>query len=238
MDKDDALRQVWKVYSEILSRRGFDLQQWTAHQGESLPSPGARSDFKELCVEGCVPEMLAILVAFLRWCPKFEDSWAKIYASPNDCRRVRKNLEKTAKVLQGLFAFSISPEDEEIASEFDKIGRISPGQLVSELKLYAKGLDLMDRLPRETETRSLADFGKFSLTEYVKQATGRFRDRNVSGLIAEAIGPTDYNEVAHRMWRFRNFKRMSTHFQKLSELLSDIHGLASARNVTNSHQNK
>jgi len=40
-------------------------------------------------------------------------------------------------------------------------------------------LDFMNRLPSEAKTRSLREFAKFVLTDYVKAATGRFRDRNV-----------------------------------------------------------
>jgi hypothetical protein len=241
MDKDEALQNFWKWHSDILGKRGFDLasalQQFAGQQEELLASPGARSDFRELCTNGCVREILALLVAFLRWSPKLEDFWLQVYGSPNKRGRVGKSLEKAAKAIEDLFAFSISVEDEEFVSKFSEIGRISPGRLVTELRLYASTLKFLDRIPRDTETRSLADFLKFSLTEYVKQATGRFRDRNVSGLIAEALGPTDYNEVAHRMWRSRNFKRMSSHFQKLSDLLSAVHSLASSRNVTNSDEN-
>jgi hypothetical protein len=230
MDKDKDLQNLWKVYSEISSTHGLDvrdrLKQWTAQEEERLPSPGARADFKELCANGCVAEILAILLALLRWSPQFEDFWSKLCGSPKDRRRVRRNLEKTAKAIEALFALPIYFEDEEVISKLSKIGRISPGRLASELRAYAKLLNFMDIIPRETQTRSLADFGKFCLTEYANQATGHFRDRNVSSLIAEAIGPTDYNEVAHRMWRYRKFKRISTPFKKLSELLSAIHSLA------------
>lgn len=232
MAKDKDLEHLWNSYCEIWIKRGLDLRhalkQWTAQQEERLATPGARDDFKQLCVNGCVAEILAILLAFLRWSPQFEDFWSKIYGNPNDRRRVQRNLEKTAKAIEGLFALPIRLEDDEVISKLSAIGRISPGRLVSELKVYAGVLGFIDNLPRETQTRSLADFGKFYLTQYSKQATGRFRDRNVSGLIAEAIGPADYNEVAHRMWRSRNFKRISSHFQKLSELLADIHALANA----------
>jgi hypothetical protein len=230
MDKNEALQNLWNVHRKILSKRGVDLsdvlKRWAVQQEERLASSGARSDFRELCENGCVPEILAILVAFLRWSQELEDFWTKIYGSPSDRRRVSKSLEKTAELVESLFSFSIRLEDEELISKFEEMGRISPARLASELKMYARLLNFVDSFPRETEMRSLADFGMFSLSEYVKQATGRFRDRNVSGLIAAAIGPTDYNEVAHRMWRSRNFKRMSAHFQKLSELLSGVHALA------------
>jgi hypothetical protein len=160
--------------------------------------------------------------------PEFEDFWSKLYGSPKGRRRVRKSLEKTAKAIEGLFAFAIGLEDHEVISKLSKIGRIRPGRLVSELIAYGKMLDFIDIIPRETQTRSLADFGKFCLAEYVKQVSGRFEDRNVSGLIAESIGPADYNEAAHRMWRSRNFKRIGSRFQRLSELPSAVHALANA----------
>jgi len=229
---DKELQNLWNVYCEIWSNRGSDarhaLKQWASKQEEQLPSPGARDDFKELCANGCVAEILAIVLAFLRWSPKFEDFWSKLYGSPKGRRTVRKSLEKTAKAMESLFAFAISLEDDEAISKLSKIGRISPWRLVSELRAYGKILDFIDFIPRETQTRSLADFGKFCLSEYAKQATGHLRDRNVSGLIAEAIGPADYNEVAHRMWRYRNFKRIGSRFQMLSELLSAVHALANA----------
>lgn len=230
MEKDEALQNLWNGFSKILNKRGVNLphalKQWAVKQEQQLESPGARADFRELCQNGCVLEILAILLVALRWSPGFEDFWSNIYGNPNDRRRVRKNLEKTAKAIESLFALPISLEDDEVTSTLSKMGHISPKQLASELRFYARVLEFIDKIPRETETRSLADFGKFALTEYSRQATGRFRDRNVSGLIAEVIGPADYNEVAHRMWRSRNFKRIGSHFQKLSELLSAIHILA------------
>jgi hypothetical protein len=230
MEKDKDLQDLWNAYCEIWNERDVDLRQvlkqWAIQQENELPSPGARADFRELCENGCVVEILAILLVALRWSPKFEDFWSKLYGSSNERRRVRKSLEKTAKAMEGLFALAICAEDEKATSKLSKIGRIGPGRLVSEMRFYARLLNLVDSIPRKTQTRSLADFCKFALTEYAKQTTGRFRDRNVSGLVAEAIGPEDYNEVAHRMWRSRNFERMSSHFQRPSALLAAIHAIA------------
>jgi hypothetical protein len=111
MNKDKDLQGLWSIYCEISSTRGLDLrhalEQWTAQQEERLPCPGPRADFKELCSNGCVAEILAILIAFLRWSPQFEDFWLRLYGSSNDRRRVRRNLEKTAKAIEGLFALFI-----------------------------------------------------------------------------------------------------------------------------------
>lgn len=228
--KDEALQNLWNVHCHILAKRDIDLpralKQWAIRQEESFASLGAALDFKELRENGCVPEILAILVAFLRWSPTLEDFWTKLYSVHSDRRRVSNNLKKTAKLIESFFSFTILLEDEELISKFIEVGRIAPGRLASELKMYARLLDFVDLLPHEAKTRSLADFAKFSLTEYAKLATGRFRDRNVSSLIAETIGPSDYNEVAHRMWRLRNFRRMNSHFQKLSDLIYNIHILA------------
>lgn len=230
MDKDDALQDLWNAHCGILLKRGVDfpsvLKEWATQQEERLASPGARSDFEELRLNGCVPEILAILVALLRSSPTLQEFWTKVYGSPGDRRRLSKQLEKTAKLVEALFSFTIGLEDDEYVSKFEQMGRITPLQLVSQMKLYASTLALLNRLPRDTQAKSLAELGKFLLTAYVRLATVRFHDRNVSGLIAEVIGPSDYNEVAHRMWRSRNFGRMSAHLHTLSELLSDIHALA------------
>ena len=49
--------------------------------------------------------------------------------------------------------------------------------------------------------------------------TGRFHDRSVSGLIGEIVGSPDYNEVAHRMWRARNYERIEKHFSWIPRFL-------------------
>jgi hypothetical protein len=230
MDKDKELQNLWNFYSEILRRRGVDLphalKQWATTLKNKLPSPGAHGDFGELCTNGCVAEILAILLESLRWSPKLEDFWSKFYGSPKARHRVRKNLEKTANATNGLFELLISFEGGEVTSMLWKINHIGPGRLVAEMRFYAKLLNLTDSISRETQAKSLRDFCMFTLVRYTKLSTRRFCDRNVSGLIAEVIGPVDYNEVAHRMWRFRNFKRMDSQLANVSELLADIHTLA------------
>jgi hypothetical protein len=140
-----------------------------------------------------------------------------------------KSLEKTALALEQLFSFAIALEDEDVVTKFNELGRIAPSRLVAELRFYARMLDFLNRVPSATNTRSLQEFVKFVLTDYVKDATGRFRDRNVSGLLAEVVGSPDYNEVAHRMWRHRNFPRMKKHYSRLSDVLLNIGQVLTSR---------
>jgi len=49
--------------------------------------------------------------------------------------------------------------------------------------------------------------------------TGRFHDRSVSGLVGEVLGPSDYNEVAQRMWRSRNYERIDKHYSWITRFL-------------------
>jgi hypothetical protein len=222
----EPVQELWVLSSRFLKKRGYDIDrllgEWTESQLEKLTSPGARTDFGELTADGCVREVLAVLLALLRWSPNIEEFWGKVYGSSAGRRRTRRALTKAAAALEELFSFPISLEDEVIGTKFDEIGHLTPARLASELKLYASSLDLLDRFPRETKTRSFADFLRFVLADYVKAATGRFRDRNVSGLLAEILGPTDYNEVAQRMWRHRNYGRMKKHYPLLSELLQNV----------------
>jgi hypothetical protein len=161
-------------------------------------------------------------LALLRWSPTMESFWQQLYGNPAKRTAVVKSLERTALVLEQLFSFAIAWEDEEVVTKFNELGRIAPSRLVSELRFYARMLDFLNRVPRETNTRSLKEFVRFVLTDYVKETTGRFRDRNVSGLLAEIVGPPDYNDVAQRMWRHRNFPRMRKHYSRLSDLLLNI----------------
>jgi hypothetical protein len=229
----DPVHELWTVHAEILQKRGYNLDElvrdWAQKQAANLSSPGAQTDFKELCANGCVAPVLSALVVLLKWSPRLETFWEQIYGNPDKRRKVVRSLEKTSSELERLFSFSIALEDAEMAAKFGELGRISPSRLVGELRFYARMLDFMNRLPKETNTRSLTEFSKFLLTDYVKATTGRFRDRNVSALLGETTRQPDYNEVAHRMWRHRNFARMKSHYSRLGELLLNIGRAVSSR---------
>ena len=114
---------------------------------------------------------------------------------------------------------SAAVEEEKDRAEFAKVGPIPPSRLVSELRLYGGVINMAELLAMETEAHSLAEVSKFLLCSYAVRAAGRPHDANVSGLIAEMTNSPDYNEVAHRMWRNRNYQRLEKHFSGITDFL-------------------
>jgi len=131
-----------------------------------------------------------------------------------------RTLEKTAATLEEVFReFLAAEEDDSVRAALAGMGRLPLSRLVSELRFYGGFLNLAKGLAADTETRSIKEVTKYLLAGYVKRATGQFRDRNVSALLGELVGPADYDEVAQRMWRARNYRRLEKHFSKLTDLL-------------------
>jgi hypothetical protein len=222
----DELRQLFEGYAEVFSTRGYDLgkiaSQWAKLEAAKLLSPGAADDLSELSDNGCVPQIICGLLALLRWSPKAEQMWERVYSRPDIRSKAQRSLEKSAAVIEELFNFTISLEDKFIEAKFAAFGHLPPSRLAAELKAYGRFLAFLNRYPRDAQLRSFADFARFLLTDYVKAATGRFRDRNVSGLVSTIIGSDDYHEVAQRMWRHRNYARIKKRYPRLSELLVTI----------------
>ncbi len=74
---------------------------------------------------------------------------------------------------------------------------------------------------------STADtLAKYIFTAYVFRATTRFRDAEVSALIGASLG-IDYDEIAHRMWRNRNYRRIDKKLSGIADMLTDL-SIASA----------
>jgi hypothetical protein len=214
---------LWHAYREIRQARGINLDEvlaeWAAKEAHELPSPGAREDFDELCKHGCNPQVLAVIVAGLRNSPRLEAIWAMMVGPTETRQKAIQTLEKAVGTLEEIFGVFIAVEDERDRAEFAKIGRISPSRMVSELQLYGRLINMGKSLAVDTESHSLAEVSKFILSNYVERTTGRPHDRCVSGLIAAVCNPSDYTEVAYRMWRNRNYDRLEKHFSWMTDFL-------------------
>jgi phosphohistidine phosphatase SixA len=217
---------LWSLYRRTRQSAGIDIDKVYADCAErvkqGLPSPGAREDFAELCEDGCHAHAVAAIITLIRHCPQLEDFWKMIVGPPEKRQKVIRALENAAASLEEVFKLPLSLENEENRTEFAKGTRIPPSRMISELRVYARLIKLAESLRGDTGVHSLAEVSKYILSGYVKRMTGSFHDRNVSGLIGEAVHSPDYNEVAHRMWRRRNYKRLEKNFTGISDLVVAI----------------
>jgi hypothetical protein len=233
IEKLKNARALWDAHAKVWQARGFDIEQvlteWATEQGQRLASPGARTDFVELCTDGCTSMVLATLMALFRHSPRLERYWAEMVGHPDNRQKTARALENAAATLEHVFGEFIAVEDEGQRAELAKIGRLPFSLVVSELRFYIKFIHFAELLNADTESHSLAEDCKNLLASYAKKMTGRFHDRNLSVLVGEIAGPADYNEVAQRMWRGRNYKRLDEHFTWMTEFLVDMSLVISAR---------
>ncbi len=214
---------LWNTYREIRRAKKIDIAhryaEWAAQLEQGLNSPGAREEFAELCKAGCLPQGLALLVMLVRYSPFLEKFWMEMVGQQSNRDKATRALENAAKTLEVLFGDVIPFGSEAESEHFTKIGRVPASRIVSELRIYIRVINFAESLSTDTETRSPAELSKYLLTSYVKRMTGRFHDRCVSGLVGELVGSPDYNEVAQRMWRARNYERLEKHYSWMAKFL-------------------
>jgi hypothetical protein len=212
----NAYRQRWQA-------AGFNLDEglmsWGKEEAKALETWNTRPDFDEMCTHGCMPEILAVLIASFRFCPNLENFWTEMVGHPANRQKTTKILENAVVALETLFGRFIESEDEDQRAKFTKLRRLPISAVVSELRFYMKFITLAERFSIHTESNSLPEICKYVFASYVKRSTGRFRDRNVSALIAVLTNSLDFDEVAQRMWRLRNYKRLHKNFSWIADLL-------------------
>jgi len=215
-------RIFWNTFREAHLAKGINVDrefaEWAAGQAKRLTSPGAREDFAELCQGGCTPQVLAAIVALMRNSPGLEILWETVVGPPPKRQKATRTLERAAATLEEIFGGFIAMADQDAAA-FTKMGRIPLSRVVSELRFYIRFINLAESVRKDTRSHSLAEVSKYVLSSYVRRMTGSFHDRNVSGLVAEVAGSVEYNEVAHRMWRSRNHRRLDRHYSWMTNIL-------------------
>lgn len=214
---------LWNTHREVYRSKGIDIarlySEMAVHIEQGLSSPGAREEFAELCKAGCLPQGLAALVLLLRYSPFLEKFWTEMVGQPSNRDKATRALENAAQTLETLYAGVIALGSDVENEQFSKIGRVPVSRIVSELRIHIRFINFAKRLSADTEVHSPAELSKYLLAGYVRRMTGRFHDRSVSGLVGEIVGPSDYNEVAQRMWRARNYERMERHYSRMVEFL-------------------
>jgi len=223
MDRLKEEREFWVLYRDVMAEKGVDISRFYADAAESVKqdfsTPGAKADFVELCISGCSPEILAFLVWLLRHSPQVSNWWQSTLGDRRKRQKTKVTLENAASTIENVFAPMLKA-DEKIREKLAHSRFLMPKELIAQLRLYARFITFGELLAADPGIHSLTEFVRYLLVGYVKRATGRFCDRNVSGLIGELGEYAEYDEVAQRMWRHRNYERLDEHLSSLADGLN------------------
>lgn len=226
--KPDRLKeeqQFWDAYVRIRRQEGVDvnglLAEWVREEKRKLDLVGGVRHFTELCNNGCVPQVLVGIIAFIRFSPNAEGLWSKVVGGPYSREKAVRGFEAAAAMIDDLFKpLTLLEHSSEELGRLKALGRIPPSDVASELRFYARFVTLAERLSKDAQVRSVAVLSQYALVGYVRRATGRFHDRATSGLIASLRDRPAYNEIAHRMWRSRNYARYDKNFGGFVDLMT------------------
>ena len=223
-DQFEEEQALWDAYVRIRREQGIDvngiLAEFVKCEKRQLNSTGGLLHFAELCKKGCVPPILAGIVALIRFSPNAQELWSKVVGGLYKRGKAVRAFETAARTVDDLFkAFATTGNDVRQTARLQALGRIPPSAVASELRFYARFVTLAERISKDAEVRSVGALAKYALAGYVRRATGQFHDRATSGLIAELQGRRTYNEIAHRMWRARNYARYDKNFGYFIDLM-------------------
>lgn len=199
---------IWRTYSAKATNAGIDLPNvtkgWIASQRKFVCDDcGAATEFKALIRAGCQPEMLSVLAGALRLSPRAAGLRAVAFGPQRLRERAINSIAKTVRTLEALFP----PSEERVKSELERLGIVPPDKTLQSLRDLAGMLEFINGLPRISGVRTIEEAVRFFLCAYVEDVTGKPHNKEVAALAGCALG-TSQDEVAHGMWRKRNFARL------------------------------
>jgi hypothetical protein len=79
--------------------------------------------------------------------------------------------------------------------------RSCPKMTADSLHVYANLLFIRELFLEALDANSGEEIAKYTLVSAVRRITGKYHDREVSGIMGAFLGRNDYDETAHRVWR-------------------------------------
>ena len=216
--------ELWNTLCEIYREKGIDLptscRNWAEDVERQLEKPSPNTEFRELCNDGCLPEVLALLLLKFQYAPDLAKIWTRAIGAPKVRAKVIRSLEKAATQLESHYGNIISgDEGVELDRSLVAIKRIPIPILISELRLHAKALWFTETVKKKAKLKTLDELARYLLTAYVARMTGSFHDRCVAALVGEIQGDLEYTEVAQRVWRGRHYDKLELHFAWIPQLV-------------------
>jgi hypothetical protein len=249
IDAFEDLLQVWKGLSAIYASKGINLPQIARGllkaKREALARWASVGSFDALCKSGCneysILFSLHVMEASRSRASKLERAAGPARKRGQVTRlfeRAANDLEEFAKLFEatvwddfGSLPPSVLKTAQNLARQIDPredeakwpayLPAPHPNTIIRGLRFYSSMIRALPRLraPGMPYSESL---GKYLLSAYVKRTTGKFHDAEVSAVIGSTLDMKGYDETAHGMWRYRNYKRIQKQCSSLVDFMVDV----------------
>jgi hypothetical protein len=164
---------------------------------EVIQQGEGRNSLAFLCERGCEREELIWLLATCSWDASHErvDQITEL-----DDRKLKAALKRFAKCAGEVEQLSHRSAVQKLLT---KSGVTRPFQIPQDLRDFGALLEFISDL----RAHIYWVLARNRLIRYVNSCTGQFWDKPVAELIATVSNRDNYDEKAHRQWRFRNYGR-------------------------------
>ena len=215
----EELRPVWELNKMFCLRRGIDLPNelmgWALKTEKKLGRVVAQ-DFKRLTEDGCSPQMLALSMAALALAPEQDDHWRDIVGPSRRRGQTIRSLENAARSLESMSPLAMLGSGESDKPFSSSVPTLE--ELPVWLRLYAEFLQSAGKL--KLGGIPIVHMCKYGFSGYVETKTAKPHHKEVAALISASLREANYNETSHKMWRYRNIKRLRDLCPLLPQYLS------------------
>jgi hypothetical protein len=179
------------------------LSRWSQLFLQSFHSFNIKPDVERLVSLGVRPQTIAIAMMGIKLSLQFDKMFGQFGDKRTRRRRARALLaplpvlEELAKMMGEL------PPELPGADKFPR-----PAKIISDLKFLSSSLSWGEWIYEFLGANSFYEVSRFAFASLVREVTGKFHDREVSGLTSAALRSDDYDENRHRVWRIGNYERL------------------------------
>jgi hypothetical protein len=176
--------------------------------GPELKSAGAGREFSRLVGLGVREETLFSALLIFKLLPSLDHTLRALLGEMRDRRRKAKILRDAASVMDEL-AHMVEGEAGSMTGKLPPDQTIpTPLKTADALHVYANLLFIREQLLEALDANSAEEIAKYTLASAVHRITGKYHDREVSGITGAFLGKYEYDETAHRVWRIRAVRRL------------------------------
>jgi hypothetical protein len=198
---------------------------------KELEIAGAANDLNSLLRFGLKEETVLALILLCQFLPAVDHTLRSLLGGNLDRKRKAKALREAALVMDQI-AKVIPNGDGKVPSAFHHAVLAKPSLTSDSLLYFADFLFLREQLLDVLDANSGLEIAKYTFASVVRRTTGKFHDREVSGIMGAILNKDDYDETAHRVWRIRTLRRLDKTCSFIPTLLHALNSALAEQDFT------